>query len=162
MYLFLQLYNTIYSQVIFFCNQHIDCYQESYCDKLLECSYCSQITSQFCDSFDDNCCSQDFLTQCPTNPNHCPKNSPPSSNNIHNSMNPYLGIFLITFTSATIIYTSLGCYYNYKKEKPKNELFPHLSFWKQIPGLVKDGIFYSIQTCNNNLKYNRLYNKILP
>jgi len=54
--------------------------------------------------------------------------------------------FFITFSVAGVLYTGGGWYYNHKQKgmEASAEALPHQDFWKtMLPGLVKDGIYYS-------------------
>jgi len=55
------------------------------------------------------------------------------------------GLFLILFSVAVIMYIGGGLYYNIKhKSMPQTmESFPHIEYWRELPGLVKDGCQFS-------------------
>jgi len=55
------------------------------------------------------------------------------------------GLFLILFFVAVITYIGGGLYYNIKyREMPQTiESFPHIKYWRELPGLVKDGCKFS-------------------
>jgi len=56
-------------------------------------------------------------------------------------------IFLVILIAVAAAYVVGFVAYNYavKKAQPGPDLLPHLEFWKSVPGLVQDGITYSIQ-----------------
>jgi len=55
------------------------------------------------------------------------------------------GLFLILFSVAVLLYGGGGTWYNIKyREKPQSmEAFPHIEYWRELPGLVKDGCKFS-------------------
>ena len=63
------------------CNQQSDCPAGEYCDSTQSCYACTYITPDRCDAENrstgrpPNCCSQEFLEHCRTDPFHC--NRPP-------------------------------------------------------------------------------------
>jgi len=56
-------------------------------------------------------------------------------------------IFLILFFSIAALYVIGFVIYNFAvvKVAPGIELIPHLEFWKSVPGLVQDGVTFTIQ-----------------
>jgi len=56
-------------------------------------------------------------------------------------------IFLIILFVVAASYVVGFVAYNYavKKTQPGPDLLPHLEFWKSVPGLVQDGITFTIQ-----------------
>eukprot|EP01047_Picozoa_sp_COSAG01_P066506 COSAG01_NODE_9195_length_2523_cov_27.632990_1_plen_221_part_10 len=42
-----------------------------YCDQSNTCYRCNYITPTLCDAFDNDCCSSEFLSQCPGDPHGC-------------------------------------------------------------------------------------------
>ena len=139
------------------CNQQSDCYIGSYCDITSICYDCSYIDPSSCDSIDNNCCSQAFLKQCTSNPFNCPINNIPISPKKTES-NIYLYIFLYTFFIGSAFYISFGMYYNqYVNNKKGIEIIPNINFWKEVYGLVKDGLYFTIANIKNrNTDYNSL------
>jgi len=69
---------------------------------------------------------------------------------------------IILFIVISLVYISLGCWYNHRTyESPYGvESFPHLEYWKMVPGLVADGIKFSSQHATQ--VFNRLNEKIEP
>jgi hypothetical protein len=49
-----------------------------YCDGGNTCFTCSFISPSTCDAFDNDCCSDEFLVQCPSNPANCDIAPPPA------------------------------------------------------------------------------------
>jgi len=58
--------------------------------------------------------------------------------------------FIILFTFISLVYITVGCWYNHRTyESPYGvESFPHLEYWKMVPGLVMDGIKFSSKHAN--------------
>jgi Mannose-6-phosphate receptor len=55
-------------------------------------------------------------------------------------------IFIIMTMFISTLYIVLGCMYNRVRNKMTGmEAFPNIEAWKQLPGLVKDGIQWSMQ-----------------
>lgn len=54
-----------------------DCGQGTYCDSSMSCYDCSFIDPSSCDAADSNCCSPEFLKNCPSNPFQCPSTKIP-------------------------------------------------------------------------------------
>lgn len=56
-----------------------------------------------------------------------------------------IGGWLWFFVFGFAVYAALGCSYNiaYNRQHFGIEAMPHLEFWKELPGLVMDGIMYS-------------------
>ena len=71
MYVLLFLFQLANSQIIILCSKQSDCYIDSYCDTTTECNDCDYIKPGRCDVLNSNCCSKDFLHQCPHNPYKC-------------------------------------------------------------------------------------------
>jgi hypothetical protein len=46
-------------------------YGGGYCDQSNTCYRCNYITPTLCDAFDNDCCSSEFLSQCPGDPHGC-------------------------------------------------------------------------------------------
>ena len=143
----------ISGQVILICNQQSDCYIGSYCDIASVCYDCSYIDPGSCDSIDNNCCSQAFLKQCTSNPFNCPINKP-----IDPESNIYLYIFSYVFFIGGAFYISFGMYYNqYVNNKKGIEMIPNINFWKEVYGLVRDGLYFTMANIKNrNMDYNSL------
>lgn len=54
-------------------------------------------------------------------------------------------IFIISFGVATVLYCGGGMFYKYKKLGVTGiETVPNIEFWRDYPGLVKDGVAFSI------------------
>jgi len=54
-------------------------------------------------------------------------------------------IFIILFSVALVLYCGVGAFYKYKKLGVTGiETIPNVEFWRDYPGLVKDGIAFSI------------------
>jgi len=52
-------------------------------------------------------------------------------------------LFLILFPVAIVLYLGIGMGYNYKVREIRGiEMIPQLEYWKQVPGLVKDGCIF--------------------
>jgi len=56
-------------------------------------------------------------------------------------------IFLIILIAVAAAYVVGFVAYNYavKKTQPGPDLLPHIDFWKSVPGLVQDGVTFTIQ-----------------
>jgi len=56
-------------------------------------------------------------------------------------------IILIIFFALVFIYIIGGIGFNYVKNNARTpqELFPHLEFWKSVPGLIQDGVTFTIK-----------------
>lgn len=55
--------------------------------------------------------------------------------------------FLICISVALFLYLSIGIFYNFKKLGVTGiEAIPNVDFWRDVPGLTKDGIAFSITT----------------
>ena len=60
------------------CAGPLDCPARQYCDYSHTCCNCSYLSSGGkCDGVNKDCCSRGFLSQCPSNPMHCPPPPPP-------------------------------------------------------------------------------------
>lgn len=71
------------------CNSHSDCPTTRYCDYSYGCYGCHFVDKDQdyeCDAVDGNCCSTEFLTNCPSNPQKCSKEaeSMPGDQKLHN------------------------------------------------------------------------------
>jgi len=65
-------------------------------------------------------------------------------------------LFLILFPIAIGLYVGGGYYYNYKyKEMRGVDAVPQLEYWKQVPGLVKDGCAFSYEQTSHFIAYVR-------
>eukprot|EP01047_Picozoa_sp_COSAG01_P049566 COSAG01_NODE_4926_length_4616_cov_2.694930_1_plen_1405_part_00 len=64
-----QLHNTARCKST--CSSHADCESGEYCDIHSNCYECSYVTFNLCDAIDDNCCSAEFIAQCPGDPADC-------------------------------------------------------------------------------------------
>ena len=53
------------------CHAHTDCPCNQYCDSTHSCYRCGYISATTCDATDHDCCSTDFLYNCPSNPRQC-------------------------------------------------------------------------------------------
>jgi len=144
----------ITGQVILICNQQSDCYVGDYCDIASMCYDCSYINPSSCGSIDNNCCSQAFLKQCNSNPFNCPINNIPIDHKKTES-NIYLYLFLYVFLIGGAFYISFGMYYNqYVNNKKGIEMVPNINFWKEVYGLVKDGLYFTMDNIKNrNIDY---------
>ena len=143
-----------YSQVLPSCQKQSDCSQGNYCDNVHFCSDCSYIDGSFCDSVND-CCSNDFLQQCPGNPHQCsiqPEKYSPITNTSYSDVHMFLLVFVVLSSS----YLITGIYYNkYMKQKEGYNIIPNLNSWISLTGLVRDGFYYSTHMIKN--KYNGEY-----
>eukprot|EP01046_Picozoa_sp_COSAG06_P050075 COSAG06_NODE_7845_length_2354_cov_124.351220_2_plen_262_part_00 len=59
------------------CTGPLDCPARQYCDFDHTCYNCSYLSGGKCDAVNKDCCSPGFLSQCPSNPMHCPPPPPP-------------------------------------------------------------------------------------
>jgi hypothetical protein len=59
------------------CTGPLDCPARQYCDFDHTCYNCSYLSGGKCDAVNKDCCSRGFLSQCPSNPMHCPPPPPP-------------------------------------------------------------------------------------
>lgn len=61
---------------------------------------------------------------------------------------------LIYFCLLFFFYLSAGYYYNKRfQEKEGIEAIPNISFWRELPSLVQDGVIF----CINQIKYLNSY-----
>jgi len=144
------------SQVIVLCVKQSDCYIDSYCDTTTECNTCDYIKPGQCDVLSSDCCSQEFLDQCPNNPYKCN-----DKNHIlvkDTQMNDGLYVFLCLVSIGGTCYLLIGSYYNkYVLLKRGVEIIPNVNFWNNFGELVKDGFYFTFYKGKNYLKnYNRL------
>ena len=65
------IYKFTLSQYILICNVNKDCEVELYCDNSNFCDKCTTVTTDYCNSVDNDCCSTEFLYQCENNPYNC-------------------------------------------------------------------------------------------
>jgi hypothetical protein len=66
-------------------------------------------------------------------------------------------LFLILFFLGTTMYVGGGIYYNMKTKGAEGvQAMPHLDFWAQMPGLVKDGVTFT------KAKYDERYGDGTP
>jgi len=57
-------------------------------------------------------------------------------------------IFIILALSLTLVYIAAGCLYKNRKQGAHGiEACPQYEFWKDVPGLVKDGFRFTISGC---------------
>eukprot|EP00760_Papus_ankaliazontas_P027370 PhM_4_TR3300/c0_g1_i1/m.23798 len=76
----------------------------------------------------------------------------PSGGEPEKSGFPKGGIFLIVFFVGSALYLSVGFAYNYRmKELRGVEAVPNLEFWKDLPGLCKDGCVYFFELCKSGV-----------
>ena len=157
---FLFLFNQfllISGQVVLTCSRQSDCYIGDYCDETSMCYACWYVDPGSCDSIDQNCCSQAFLKQCINNPFKCVidnNNKPIISKKEYSNI--YLYVFLYAFLIGGAFYISFGMYYNqYVKQKKGIEIVPNINFWREVYGLVSDGIYFTIFKIKDR-QYNSL------
>jgi len=64
-------------------------------------------------------------------------------------------LFLILFLGVALpVYLGGGWYYNHKyKELQGVEAVPQIEYWRQLPGLVKDGCIFSYKETNKFIKH---------
>jgi len=63
-------------------------------------------------------------------------------------------LFCILFPVACATYVGAGYAYNYKYREMRGvDAVPQLEYWKQVPGLVKDGCKYSYEQTNILIDY---------
>jgi len=54
-------------------------------------------------------------------------------------------LFIILFSVAVVLYFGIGMVYKYKKLGVTGiETIPNIEFWRDYPGLIKDGIAFSV------------------
>ena len=60
-------------------------------------------------------------------------------------------IILIVFFPLVFVYFVAGILWNYRKDKEssKLDLIPNISFWRALPGLVKDGCIFVAGACKS-------------
>ena len=97
----------ISSQYLNTCKNNLDCNLNYYCNNNFLCYDCSYIKENLCDSFNNNCCDSNFLTQCTKNPYKCTIDN----KNIDNISN-FSYYFLIIFFLTMPMYLFTGMYYN--------------------------------------------------
>ena len=54
---------------------------------------------------------------------------------------------LIAFFCTCSVYIIGGMLYNYRLGATGIEMLPHLSFWRSLPGYIKDGFAFSFGEC---------------
>ena len=150
----LYLCKLIYSQVLPRCTQQSDCDIQSYCSINNICVDCSYIAPQTCDALYSECCSNDFLHQCSSNPYQCKITEPIVTDT---SMNPQLKLATISLCMVTVSYISVGAYRNkYLYQKKGMDIFPHRHLWESLYGLVKDGCSFAYLVINHRYNYQTL------
>ena len=133
---------TVASQVIPLCQHISECSIGKYCDNTYTCSICNYVTPETCDALQVECCSDEFLTHCVTNPHECPPLP------IATSMNQGLYIFNVIAAIGSVSYLTVGIYINkYQKRLEGLYIIPHYVYWVALYGLVKDGIHFSRIKC---------------
>merc|ERR1711871_623756 len=62
--------------------------------------------------------------------------------------------FVILFFVGGALYITGGVYYNFKKKGvPLGiEAIPNINFWRELPGLVNDGVRFFLSNCNKVLR----------
>ena len=61
-------------------------------------------------------------------------------------------IFMVILIAG--LYLGIGIGYNYKKMGLRGvEAVPNISFWRQVPGLVKDGVTFSAEQSKAGMEY---------
>lgn len=130
-----------YTQLIFNCNSHKDCYVNSYCNKKNICESCDNITPNYCNGIKNDCCSNDFLKQCQESTYTCITND--TNNNTIYKING-VNFFLYFFFISSFFYLSYGIYFNkYVKNNKGIDIIPNINFWLNLYSLVKDGIYFT-------------------
>ena len=62
---------------------------------------------------------------------------------IYSSISPTDGFFILIFSLTMGLYCGLGMVYKYKKLGVTGiETIPNIEFWRDYPGLIKDGMAY--------------------
>jgi len=73
-------------------------------------------------------------------------------------------IMIIIFLSVLVAYAVSGVLINkYYRKMEGSELIPNVSFWTEVPSLVKDGIVYTVRTIKSKIEQRRgssFYQKI--
>lgn len=137
MYLCLILFNNIFTQFVMNCKKQSDCYEDDYCNFLGQCKKCINMKYNLCDAM-NGCCTNEFFNQCGVDKFNCNKN--PSG----------LHLFLIMFIILSFMYLLLGSSYNkYFLLKRGPDVLPNIAFWKNLTGLVKDGIYFTLHKTTN-------------
>jgi len=63
-------------------------------------------------------------------------------------------LFLILAPIFIAVYVGAGYYYNFKyKDLRGVQAIPQIEYWKEVPGLVKDGCIFSYQQTRRGIKY---------
>jgi len=68
-------------------------------------------------------------------------------------------IFLIVLLVSSFVYIVVGCIYNHRKGAAGMEKCPNFGFWRDVPGLVKDGFAYTwakLRGCCRKSEYETL------
>ena len=153
----LYLCKMIYAQVLPTCTQQSDCRLQSYCSINNICYGCSYIEPTYCDALYSDCCSTQFIHQCPSNPYQCSVNPPPSPQIQEDVMNPTLQVGCVIVGLSSVSYISIGVYRNkYIHQKKGKDIFPHIQFWESVYGLVKDGISFTYVVVKHRYNYQAL------
>ena len=120
------------------CQTISDCHIGEYCDNTFSCSICNYVTPETCDALRVECCSEQFLKHCVTNPHECPPRP------VTTVTNRGLFMFNVVFSVSTIAYLVIGSYINkYQKMKKGLPILPNYNSWSGLIGLVKDGIRFT-------------------
>ena len=150
MTLLLFLWSSV-SQVIPLCQKLSDCKIGEYCDNTYSCSICNYVTPETCDALQVECCTDEFLRHCPTNPHACPP-PPVQTNTIQG-----LYVFNVIFFVTTISYLIVGSYINkYQKAKEGLSILPNYNSWVGLSSLVKDGFHFIRIKMNRKADYEIL------
>jgi len=69
------------------------------------------------------------------------------------------GIFLILLFCLLVVYVAAGITYNVVKKKATGkEIIPNVEFWSALPGLVKDGVMFIVNsTCRRGSGYAQVH-----
>jgi hypothetical protein len=145
-YLFVwSLLRSCAGQVIPLCQHLSECSIGQYCDNTYMCSTCNYVTPETCDALGVECCSDEFLRHCVTNPHNCPPPPPAPP-----SMNQGLFMFNVILAIVSVSYLTVGIYINkYLRRLEGLHILPHYTGWVGLYGLVKDGIHFTRVRCGS-------------
>ena len=133
------------------CQKHGDCKIGEYCDNTFSCSICNYVTPETCDAIRVECCTDEFLRHCPSDPHKCPAKP------VETQTNQGLYMFNVIFFITTISYLIVGSYINkYQKGKQGLYILPNYNSWVGLKGLVQDGIHFTQIKIGNRIPYDSL------
>lgn len=74
----------------------------------------------------------------------CGGYSPPAQPSTSSDSLTAGSVLLIVFFCLLAVYVLGGMVWNYRAGATGTDLLPHASFWKSVPGLIKDGVRFTV------------------